>query len=187
MPYYKISAMILQVLGLIFIGGPIGWDMLGMGGHEPGVIDIRSLGWTIIAVGIGCWLVAFLLITFRTHEMYAPVGIAREERQVMAQEVEGPMEESVEEKYHCPSCGAEVTIDATACWTCGDNFETIEYECPTCGATIAADDTTCSACGELFESSAAVATATRPPPPTIVASTNEQLREPTAAYDVKWE
>ena len=45
-----------------------------------------------------------------------------------SEEVEDSTEEDEEEKYYCPECGAEITLDMTQCPKCGVEFEFTEDE-----------------------------------------------------------
>ena len=57
------------------------------------------------------------------------VEIVEEEAEEEAQEEkEEPQEVQEEEKYYCPECGAEITLDMTHCPKCGVEFEFTEDE-----------------------------------------------------------
>ena len=82
------------------------------------------------------------------------------------------------EEYECPSCGATVSAEATACPECGEVFEREEYECPSCGAIVESDSSSCPECGEEFElDGGAPFTAPAPPPPPVASAPVEMPEE----------
>lgn len=66
------------------------------------------------------------------EEVYAlikeNVDIVEEEPDEEDSQVEEPQTEEEEEKYCCPECGAEITLDMTHCPKCGVEFEFTEDE-----------------------------------------------------------
>jgi RNA polymerase subunit RPABC4/transcription elongation factor Spt4 len=129
--------------GLMLLGGFIGFilsaiaDYIGLSIRAP-----TEIGWfqmTFIVLGIVILIIGVFMMILSSR-----VGAEAE----LPEDEEGEIEA---EEYECPSCGATVSAEATACTECGEVFEREEFECPSCGAIVEPDAKSCPECGEEFE------------------------------------
>jgi cellobiose-specific phosphotransferase system component IIA/RNA polymerase subunit RPABC4/transcription elongation factor Spt4 len=64
-----------------------------------------------------------------------------------------PAQPEPEEMFECPSCKAQIPIDATVCPKCGVMFaeEGAEmFQCPACNTLVSLDAKSCPGCGAIF-------------------------------------